>query len=157
MDLLRECEQIDLMAGNEVSRARTLCNQGHALRRMPLLSMADQAFREAERVFRDWGDLEGVTGCLGNRAAVAEDLGRPGDAAPLLREQIQICVETGYDEGHLRAVTNLARLLGIVLGRTGEAIRLVLEAMVLCDKYKLPSYGPRILAIFREIEKRRFA
>jgi tetratricopeptide (TPR) repeat protein len=157
MDLLRECEQIEAAAGTEVSRALTLWQQGSALRRLGLHSIAEKVFAEAERMFRDCGDMEGVSGCLGNRAAIAEDLGRPGDAVPLLREQIQICVETGYDEGHLRAVTNLARLLGIVLGRADEGYPLALEAMVLCDKYKLPSYGSRVLAICREIQKGRFA
>ncbi len=151
MDLLRECEEIDRAFGDDVALAQTMCNQGWVLRRLGLHAIAERSFADAQRVFQDWGELEGLSVCLGNRAAIAEDLGRPESAVPMLKEQARICQQTGYDEGLLRALANLAKVLGIVLGRPDEARPFLLEAMVLCNKHGFREYGAKILAIQREL------
>lgn len=155
MTLLQKCERIELKAGDEIAYARTLYNQGIALRRLSMLSVAERGFLKSERIFQDVGDMEGVSGCLGNRAAILEDIGRPYDAVALLEEQARICRQTDYDEGLLRAQGNLARLLGLILGRSEEAEPIALDTLNLAIKYRLPYYQQWMTRVLAEIMKLR--
>ena len=82
MELLQECELIELGADDEIAYARTLYNQGIVLRRLNMLHVAERVFLKSETISKDIGNMEGVSGCLGNRAAILEDIGRPRTLSP---------------------------------------------------------------------------
>ena len=99
---------------------------------------AEQSYREALSLQREIGDKAGISTSLVNLAAlVNEDLGRPDDALPLLREALQIRRDAGNANGEALVLNNIGSVYD-GKGQYSEAQTYFERALELREKTKVP-------------------
>jgi tetratricopeptide (TPR) repeat protein len=99
---------------------------------------AEQSYREALSLQREIGDQAGISTSLVNLAAlINEDLGRPDDALPLLREALQIRRDVGNTNGEALVLNNIGSVYD-GKGQYSEAQTYFERALELREKTKVP-------------------
>jgi serine/threonine protein kinase/Tfp pilus assembly protein PilF len=99
---------------------------------------AEQSYREALGLQREIGDQAGISTSLVNLAAlINEDLGRPDDALPLLREALQVRRDVGNTNGEALVLNNIGSVYD-GKGQYSEAQTYFERALELREKTKVP-------------------
>jgi tetratricopeptide (TPR) repeat protein len=133
----------ELLTEEDPVCAASLNNVGVLSKRMGLVRLvrgdakeAVALFREAEQIFREVKDSEGMLACLNNRALVGDVTGDYAAAEGLLREVVKQRGASAYAREtplYANSISNLA-LLDILLGKRDEAESLLREALRIRQK-----------------------
>jgi len=96
MALLKEQERICRELGDRGGLSRSLGNQAVILWDRGELDEAVALLKETERICRESGYPEGLAASLANQASLmAEDIGQPGEALPLVEEAYRLAADHG--------------------------------------------------------------
>jgi eukaryotic-like serine/threonine-protein kinase len=99
---------------------------------------AEQSYREALGLQREIGDKAGISTSLVNLASLLnDDLGRPDDALPLLREALQIRRDAGNANGEAIVLNNIGSVY-LGKGQYSEGQTYFERALELREKTKVP-------------------
>ena len=98
-----------------------------------------RATRRRSSLQREIGDKAGISTTLVNLAALLnENLGRPDDALPLLREALQIRRDVGNQNGEALVLNNIGSVY-LAKGQYSEAQTYFERALELREKAKVPN------------------
>jgi eukaryotic-like serine/threonine-protein kinase len=100
---------------------------------------AEQSYRAALKLQREIGNKSGISATLMNLALLlSENLGRPDEALPLLRESLQLRRDAKNENGEALALNNIG-VVYLSKGEYSEALTYFERALDLRQKAKVPN------------------
>jgi tetratricopeptide (TPR) repeat protein len=120
-------------AAPQRAAASALSNYGTSLGMQRRYEEARAAFDEAASMYESIGDLDRASGTRGNIANLLQAQGRYDEAIALYWQDLKQCPPSTHPHPAAKTMSNLGAVLAKV-GRSGEAVTQLLEAVVLRRK-----------------------
>ena len=149
MALLEETERLCRELGNEQGLSTSLGNQATILYARGELDRAMSLLLKTELRYRQFADKHGLSKSLSQQAAILQAKGDVDRPLALHKEAESLCRELGDQRGLAVSLANHALLLSRNPESSGEAKRLVEEALVIADRHGYEQLTPR----FQRIQK----
>ena len=139
-------------AGDSINLQSTLGNQALILRARGDLDGAMALHQGADRIYRQLGNLDGLSISLGNQASILQARGDLDGAMALHQEEERICRQLGDAEGLVSCLVNQAlRLMQMGLARYG--LPLTEEAYRLATGHGYIALAQHIKAIRNDVRR----
>ena len=145
-------EQLFREIGQRVGLSISLRNQAQIYSERNDTNRALACYEEAERLCREVGDQAGLLDSLSQHAYLLYTRGDLAGAMSLQRESERLCREVGDRLGLARSLIHLAVMVGLQLGKSGEAWPMAEEAYQLAVECGDDALAAQVASIRGQIQ-----